>query len=222
MTAMRLIILAAGQGFKLDGYNKILLTDPRTGEPLLTRYRSMFPDWDITVVVGFKAIRVMSAYPQLHYVYNDRWSMTGNSYSLSLALDERPSVVMSSDLFFDDELAGLVRDAPANAVFGMRSENKQPNTVRVATDGATVSQLYSGDPRDHAHPESLGIFKVSDPDLLLEWKRRCARECTVFAAHNLPVDRAPLAYVDKGDAFFHEVNSHFDYLALLERHRRSR
>lgn len=212
---MRLIVLAAGQGFKLDGFHKLYIRDPATGEPLVERYRRLFAAWPLTVVVGYQAIRVMNDYPDLDYVYNDQWSITGNSYSLSLALDDRPAVVVSSDLFFDEAMVELIAAAPANAVVVMRSENKQAHSIRCQVEGGVVRSVYLGEPKRADDVETTGIYKVSDPVLLREWKRACAHSRSVFAGLNLPLGGGDVAAVDKGGCFFHEVNTHLDYLGLI-------
>ena len=45
---MRAIILAAGQGFKLDGCNKLLLKDPNTGEMIIDQYLRFFSNMEIS------------------------------------------------------------------------------------------------------------------------------------------------------------------------------
>ncbi len=214
---MRLIVLAAGQGFKLDGFNKALIQDPATGETVLARYLRLFAGWDVTVVVGYGAIRIMSAYPTLDYVYNAEWSLTGNSYSLGLALDERPSLVVSSDLFFDEPMVELIAASPPNAAVVVRSENKRVQSVRGRLEGAIVTETYLGEPRDPGDVETTGIYKVSDADLLREWKRRCARNRGAFAGLTLPLEGRNVHAVDTRELFLHEVNDPFDYLALIRR-----
>ena len=216
---MRLIVLAAGQGFKLDGFNKLTIRDPATGEPLIERYRRLFAGWPLTVVVGYQAIRLMNEYPELDYVYNDLWSITGNSYSLGLALDDRPAVAISGDLFFDERMVELITAAPADAIVVQRSENKQAHSIRCRVEGGTVTSVYLGEPQRAEDVETTGIYKVSSPPLLREWKRACAHNRSVFAGINLPLAAGPVAAVEIGDRFFHEVNTHLDYLSLIRRRR---
>jgi len=70
---MRLIVLAAGQAFKLDNINKLLIRHPKTGETILQRYERLFKNYEVTVVTGFKAIAIMSSFPNLNYIHNDQW-----------------------------------------------------------------------------------------------------------------------------------------------------
>jgi choline kinase len=213
---MRLVILAAGQGFKLDGFLKVLVRHPATREPLLARYVRLFAGWDVTVVIGYQAIRIMDEHPQLDYVYNDQWSITGNSYSLSLALDDRPTVAISGDLFFDEAMVDLLERAPPNAVVVQRSENKQERSVRARVEDGIVTALYVGDLQDPSDRETVGIYKVSDATLLREWRRACAQNRNAFAGVNLPLAARDVAAVDKGDLFLHEINTHLDYLNLIQ------
>lgn len=211
---MRLIILAAGQGFKLDGFNKLLIRNPKTGRTILEHYLEIFADYRITVVVGFRAIEVMSAYPQLDYVYNDDWRITGNSHSLALALSDEPCVVISSDFIIAEKLANLIRQAPDNCAFVLYSENKGVNTLRCKIENGVIASIYHGFEAG-TDPETVGIYKLSNADLLRKWKRECLQNKNVFAGSNLPLD-APVAAVDITDGFLHEINTPLDYLDLIK------
>ena len=213
---MRLIILAAGQGFKLDGYTKLFIKDPRSGETILEKYLRLFSKYEITIVTGYKAISIMTRYPNLDYVYNDQWRITGNSYSLSLALDERPCIVISSDYLFDENMTKLIENAPDNSVFVFQSENKGINTVRCKIEDSTVKSMYLGEEQHH-DPETIGVYKVSDPGMLKEWKKNCFTNRNVFAGLNLPVDNGKIKAVEIRDIFCHEINTPLDYLNLINK-----
>lgn len=216
---MRLIILAAGQGIKLDGFNKLLIRHPKTRETIIERYQKQFPNYEITVVTGYRAISIMSAYPGLNYIYNDQWRITGNSYSLALALDDKPCVVISADLVFDKDLVDLIEKSPKNSVIVYHSENKGLNTVRCKIKGAKVQSMYMGE-QDHSDPETVGIFKISDPALLRAWKKNCCQNKNVFAGINLPCK--DISAVEIKGHFFHEINSPLDYLNLIDKLRSSK
>ena len=212
---MRLIVLAAGQGFKLDGFNKLFIRDPKTKETILEKYLRLFANYQVTAVVGYKAVAVMSQYPDFDYVYNDQWRITGNSYSLCLTLDERPSVVISSDLLFDEEMVKLIENSPENSVFVSHSENKGVNTVRCTIKEGVVQSMYMGEER-HQDPETLGIYKISDVQLLRQWKKNCSMNKNVFAGLNLPVESGKVTAVNKEAIPFHEINTPLDYLNLIK------
>jgi len=213
---MRLIILAAGQGFKLDSFNKLLIQNPKTKETILETYMRLFSEYEITVVVGYKAIEIISRYPDLDYVYNDLWRITGNSYSLSLTLNEKPCVVISSDLLFDENMKKLIKESPENSVFVFQSENKGMNTVRCEVKDSAVQSFYMGE--DHNNGlETTGIYKISDPRILREWKKNCFTNRNVFAGLNLPVNIKKIVAVNKKGIFFHEINTPLDYLNLIKK-----
>ena len=75
----RAIILAAGRGHQLDGVNKVLIRHPKTGRTILDHAIEAFAGKNVTVVVGFRAIQIMELYPQLDYVLNPEWAVTGNA-----------------------------------------------------------------------------------------------------------------------------------------------
>ncbi|MFQ5964182.1 MAG: NTP transferase domain-containing protein [Candidatus Scalinduaceae bacterium] len=210
---MKLIVLAAGQGFKLDGFNKLLIKDPRTGERILDRYLRLFADYEVIVVVGFRAIEIMSEYPNLNYIYNDQWRITGNSYSLSLALDETPCVVISADLLFDEDTVKLIDESPENSVFVLHSENKGINTLRCKVKKNIVKSIYMGEEPNNDY-ETTGIYKITYSKILRKWKNDCSVNRNVFAGSNIPVDIDKLYAVDISSFFFHEINTPLDYLNL--------
>lgn len=168
----------------------------------------------MTVVVGYKAVAVMSEYPKLNYVYNEDWRLTGNSYSLSLALDDKPVIILSADLIFDTEMVTLINTAPANAVITFNAENKGLNTVRCKVKRNIVRALYLGEGFNN-DPESPGIYKITDTRILREWKKRCIANRNVFAGLNLPTDLSDIYAVDKRGSLLHEINTPIDYLNLI-------
>ena len=56
---MKLIILAAGDAFELDGYSKLLINHPKEKKNILELYSEVFDVKDIVIVVGFKAIEII-------------------------------------------------------------------------------------------------------------------------------------------------------------------
>ena len=213
---MRLIILAAGQGFQLDGFNKILLKDPISRKAILDQYLQYFPEYPITVVVGFKAITIMSEYPQLHYVYNPEWRTKGNSYSLALALSEEPCTILPSDLFFDQELAERIRQAPPNSGLVAHTENRSLQALHCQVVDGTIADVYKGDTRP-GDPELMGVFKISDKEILRRWRLNCLANDTVsaFIGENLPFRRSPIHVIEKGRSALFEINTPFDYLSFI-------
>jgi choline kinase len=218
---MRVIVLAAGEGFQLDGFSKILLRHPSTGETILEQYRRLFAGRELTVVVGFRAVAVMQEAPELRYVYNSRWRLTGNAYSLGLALDDRPTIVLSSDFFVSENLVRRLIDGPPDAVVAMQRDNRGAGALNLTLDDAArVTAVYQGPVRRDWDPEAPGLMKISSPGLLTAWRRACLEQPNSFAVQNLSLDGpAPVRALVCPANEIDEINTPDDYLRLLERER---
>jgi hypothetical protein len=149
---MRVIILAAGQAFLLDGMVKCLVRSPHDGRPLLAHAIEAFAGHRLTVVVGYRAVAVMEAYPDLDYVYNPDWATTNNSYSLGLALDDEPCYVMSGDLVFGPPLVRELDAAGPDLVLTERRENRIQSSVNCVVAHGAVRECYVGPLRDPVRP----------------------------------------------------------------------
>ncbi len=215
---MKVIILAAGQGFELDGYNKILIRDPLTGERIMDHYIRIFKGYDITVVVGYRAINIMNRYPAVRYIYNAQWRLANNSYSLALALDDEPCFVLSSDFIFDPRIVEVMEHAAPNCILTYHRENRILTSLNcaVAKDGR-IKEMYQGEVRERTDPEAAGIYKITDRKILRDWKTRCLQHSNLFAGQNLDFITFPIFSVDKGDMRFDEINTPLDYMELLKR-----
>lgn len=214
---MRAIILAAGHSYSMDGIVKCLIKNPKTGKSILGHAVEALQGYDITVVVGYKAVEIMQEFPQLDYVYNSEWSITSNSYSLGLVLDTTPSFVLSSDLLFDRSFIEEM-DKLDNAVLVEERENRTLSAIHCVVDGARrIVESYVGPLRSAKHPEAIGIYKISSPELLRAWKKNCLEYSNIFVGQNLPLapDNVPIIAHHKQSGFFAEVNTPNDYLALI-------
>lgn len=214
---MHVILLAAGQGFQVDGLNKCLIRDPHSGQRIIDKIILAFQNYKITVVVGYQAIAIMQDYPQLNYVYNQDWGMTNNSYSLALALTEEPCYVLSCDLLFDPELIYAMDNSSDNLILTENSENRTLTSIHCIEKEGRIVETYMGAIRDQKDPEALGIFKISDPHILRSWKQNCFQYRNLFVAQNLPLNipHTKVKIFNKGSARFFEINTPFDYLRLL-------
>lgn len=111
------VILAAGLGTRFGRSlpkSQTLLRDGRTiMRQQIDNVRSaLCEDARMTVVVGFKAMVVMEAHPDLLFVYNERFDSTNTSKSLLRALAaSHPGGVlwMNGDVVFDPRILRLVR-----------------------------------------------------------------------------------------------------------------
>lgn len=221
-TQPRVIVLAAGEGFQLDGFNKLLIKHPVSGEPIIEHYQRLFHGYEMTVVVGFRALAVMHEYPALKYIYCADWRLNKNAYSLALALDERPSIVLSSDFFLSHRLVEAIKSGPPDCVLAMHRENRSEGALNLSVDGGLVTGVYQGSPRSALDPEAPGVFKASSPALLRQWRRRCYEHPNRFCLETLPLQekQAPVQALNFDGDGLSEVNSPQDYINLAERLRR--
>jgi len=216
---MRVIVLAAGQGFQLDGFNKLLIRDPIDNKLIIEKYRDAFDGMDITIVLGYRAINVMNTYQDFNYIYNSDWAVTNNSYSLNLSLNEEPCYVVSGDLFIEPELIKMLEDSGPNLVLTQNRASRSLNALNVSSDNnGNIKELYQGKLREANDPEAIGIFKISAPEILKKWRRNCREYGNLFVGQNLPYDlKSPILSVDIQDQRLDEINTPLDYIRLINR-----
>ena len=206
------IVLAAGRGNQVDGIAKSLIRHPVTGKTILQHAIEAFAGKKVIAVVGYRAIQVMETHPEIEYVINHNWEITNNAMSVGLALEDVPTYVVSGDIFFDRPLIEFLDGQSADLAL---NEN---DLIPVATqpDGS-IAATYQGPMRDAQHPEAIGLFKITDPQLLRQWKKLCLAHANMFGGQVLPCDGAPIMCVPRGAHAFDEINTPADYLRLKER-----
>ncbi|HXE72363.1 MAG TPA: NTP transferase domain-containing protein [Candidatus Nitrosotenuis sp.] len=215
----RAIILAAGQAFQLDGVNKVLIRHPRDGRTILDWALDAFAGKKVTVVVGFRSVQIMQAYPHLDYVINPDWAVTSNAMSLGLALNDEPCYVVSGDIFFERELVERLDQGPPDLALTEARENRPLTAVHcVLRPDDSISETYLGPVRDIRHPEAIGLFKASHPELLRRWKQQCLRHGNLFVGQVLPCDIVPVVSFPRQESTFDEINTPADYLRLARRY----
>lgn len=218
MKVDRAIILAAGQGFQLDGVNKVLIRHPKTGKTILDHALDAFSGKSVTVVVGFRAIQIMEAYPHLDYVINQDWALTNNAMSLGLALTDAPCYVVSGDIFFYKPLIEELDQGPKDLVLTEHRENRSLTAIHCVLDKAgLIEETYQGPIRDVQHPEAIGLFKISCPRTLTAWRKHCIQHGNLFAGQTLPCRSTPIVSHQRGQHVFDEINTPSDYLRLMQR-----
>lgn len=212
----QVIILAAGKSLQLDGISKALLRHPVTGKTILDYAIAAFKGKKITVVVGFRAIQIMQAYPQLNFVYNPDWALTNNAMSLALALNDQPTYVLSGDIFLAPELIHRLDNMAADLVLTSAREKRSLTAIHcVMGAGQQIVETYQGPVRSISHPESVGLFKISSPAVLREWQRRCFVHANLFAGQLLPCEQAVIEAAELQDEFYFEINTPTDYMQLI-------
>ena len=215
---MKAIILAAGQSLLLDGFNKLLIKDPLTNINIIDNYIDIFGYENITVVVGFRAVEIMSQYPNLNYIYNSDWAITNNSGSLALIDDIHPSFILSSDFFINQSLIKDMASAGDNLILTANRESRSASSLNCKASFGKVNGVYRGRVKSLTDPECMGVIKVSDVGLMASWIKKCRKNKEKFVAENLEYD-SPIAIenFDLGDELFFEINKVGDYINFISK-----
>ena len=111
---LQTVILAAGMGSRLGRSLPKPLTELNDGRSIMRQQhdniRAAFgAEARITTVVGYRAETIVEAFPEVDYVYNDRYDQTNTSKSLLRALNAtgRHGVLwMNGDVVFDPRVLG--------------------------------------------------------------------------------------------------------------------
>lgn len=147
---MQAIILAAGMGKRLGEYTKhnTKCMVSVNGTPLIDRVLKQLSDIPLSrvvIVVGYEGQKLMNYLGneqnglKLEYVNNPVYDKTNNIYSLALAKDklqEEDTLLIESDLIFDDGMLKLLIDNPyPNLALVAKYENWMDGTmVRIDND----------------------------------------------------------------------------------------
>ena len=213
---MRAIVLAAGEGYQVGGFNKILLRRPDSGETIMDQYMRLFHGLDITVVVGYRAVNIMNLYPDLNYVYNADWQFTQDSRSLSLALSDEPCYVVQTDLFIMDDVLGLLSED--DGILAAHKENRSRTDVNVRVEDGRIANIYPGELRRPDDVQPLDIYKVCDRHLLRIWKRNCRENPHIYSVLNLPIEEhRPIHAAVTAESSVIQIKTPLDYANFLRR-----
>jgi len=111
------VILAAGIGSRLGRSEPKPLTPLTDGRSIMQQQmdnlHTAFDDLRVTSVVGFKIESIMEAFPDVAYVYNERFDQTNTNRSLlkALRLSADGGVLwMNGDVVFDPRVLDQVKD----------------------------------------------------------------------------------------------------------------
>lgn len=215
----RLLILSAGRGIGLDGYHKLKLVAPSSGETILDMYKRHFGG-HITVVVGYRAPELMAENPDLGFCYNYNWFETGSAFSAHLGLAAlnagEPVLVVPSDLFISDEAARQINAAEGNVIFTRDTENRDMNAVNVAQNpDGTIASVYSGPKRGGDDDQFCGIAKIADADLRRSLSASCEEHPSLAFSECLDMHRDQFRAV-RLNGWLSEINSVEDYMEFFE------
>ncbi len=214
---MKLIILAAGDSYELDGFNKLTIKHPKYNMSIIDIYQKMFNVNHIQVVVGFRAMNIMNDYPDFDYILNNKWQTTGSAYSLSLALDKNPSYIISSDFILNPQLDNIFNSDKQDVVYVKKSESKRLTSLKCKVNNDIIENIYRGKSKNMNDYEILGIFKITDPDILYNWKIKSINNPTMYAGETLIMDNFNLSYEILDEDIITEINTPLDYINFLNR-----
>lgn len=211
----QVIILAAGKSLQLDGVNKALIEHPISRKTILDCMIDAFEGKVITVVVGFSAIQIMQKYPQLNYVINPNWAVTNNAMSLGLALTNEPTYVVPGDIYLDKKLVYRLDNEVSDLALTRNTENRVLSSIHAITKDNNIIDVYQGPIKNSTHPETTGLFKISNKEALTAWRNQCLQHGNLFAGQLLPVNVTNIKSVDVEKDFLWEINTPTDYLNLI-------
>lgn len=177
---MQAIILAAGMGRRLGEFtkNNTKCMVPVNGTPLINRVMRQLSELNlnrVVIVVGYEGKKLMeylgneSNGLKIEYVNNPIYDKTNNIYSLALAKDklqEDDTLLIESDLIFDDGMFKLLLDNPyPNLALVAKYESWMDGTmVRIDNDNNIVNFVPKA-AFDYAETDSyyktVNIYKFS-------------------------------------------------------------
>ena len=177
---MQAIILAAGMGKRLGEYtkNNTKCMVPVNGVPLIDRVLNQLSSLKLSrvvIVVGYEGQKLIdysgNEYNglKIEYIFNSIYDKTNNIYSLALAKDkmqEDDTLLLESDLIFDDRLFSLVVDNPCpNLALVAKYEAWMDGTMVQIDDERNIVNFVPKEAFRHEQADSyyktVNIYKLS-------------------------------------------------------------
>ena len=177
---MQAIILAAGMGKRLGEYtkNNTKCMVPVNGVPLIDRVLNQLSSLKLSrvvIVVGYEGQKLIDYIGneynglKIEYIFNSIYDKTNNIYSLALAKDkmqEDDTLLLESDLIFDDRLFSLVVDNPCpNLALVAKYEAWMDATMVQIDDERNIVNFVPKEAFRHEQADSyyktVNIYKLS-------------------------------------------------------------
>ena len=177
---MQAIILAAGMGKRLGEYtkNNTKCMVPVNGVPLIDRVLNQLSSLKLSrvvIVVGYEGQKLIDYIGneynglKIEYIFNSIYDKTNNIYSLALAKDkmqEDDTLLLESDLIFDDRLFALVVDNPCpNLALVAKYEAWMDGTMVQIDDERNIVNFVPKEAFRHEQADSyyktVNIYKLS-------------------------------------------------------------
>ena len=177
---MQAIILAAGMGKRLGEYtkNNTKCMVPVNDVPLIDRVLNQLSSLKLSrvvIVVGYEGQKLIDYIGneynglKIEYIFNNIYDKTNNIYSLALAKDkmqEDDTLLLESDLIFDDRLFSLVVDNPCpNLALVAKYEAWMDGTMVQIDDERNIVNFVPKEAFRHEQADSyyktVNIYKLS-------------------------------------------------------------
>lgn len=163
---MQAIILAAGQGRRLNGnaipWPKCLYEVG--GIPLVDHQLRALAGagiQDVVIVVGCQQHRVRRAAPGARFVVNERFAETNSlcSFLLARPLVDGDVVVLNSDVYFHPELLHRLLEAGGDALLYDSSSGGDDEHMKVSVRGGVLVEMSKSLPPARTDGENVGMLR---------------------------------------------------------------
>lgn len=178
---MKAIILAAGIGSRLGQSCPKPLTPLKNGHSILhnqiinlTKYLDIN---EIFIVVGFKKELIMETFPDLTFVYNDRFDTSNTAFSLIRGLrkiKDEDVLFLNGDVVFDQRIIGLLIDNGKSCV-AVNTEKVGDEEVKYTknSDG-TVKEISKEVKNGLGEAVGINLLKSKDLNIFKSCLKKCS------------------------------------------------
>lgn len=173
---MKAVILAAGLGTRLrpitDNVPKCMV--PVNGIRIIDKQIDNLLKCgvnDIYVVAGYKAdvlkSHLLTTYPMVNIISNERYSETNNMYSLFLTrqfVSGEEFLLMNSDVYFDDNIiAGMLEGNDCSRIACDRSQYLD-ESMKITLNGMYINHISKKISELEHYAVSIDVYRISTED----------------------------------------------------------
>lgn len=159
------IILAAGQGFLLDTFSKLLIKNPYNGLTILDTFKKFYSQENLHFVLGHRAISILNEYPFINVSINQAWATSRSASSLSLAINHFSNDdivdIFPGDMILEDSIfTKLSNSKSSKIIIGSNRDPRSPNAINIRIENGNPRSCYKGILESNDHPEAIGILRA--------------------------------------------------------------
>ena len=216
---MKIIILAAGMGTRLNLNAPKCLTELFTKETILDRQLESLSHYvdkkDIIIVVGYKSNLIKAKYHDYCFVENLNYKNTNTAKSLLLALNSIDSnnniIWLNGDVVFDKEIIKfLIKSTESSMLVNSGAVGEEEVKYKINKDGTikSVSKIIN-----NGLGEAVGLNKINSNDLkkFKSCLEKCANDDYFEKAIELLINQGSKVYpIDISDYFCCEIDTKED------------